>query len=604
MTRVVRRPVPAIVDSHWPDHIPPLLRRIYATRGAQHPDEARPRLAHLPSPDLMGGIAAATALLADAIIADRHILVVGDFDCDGATACAVAVRGLRMLGARRVSHAVPDRIVHGYGLSPALVEELAPLAPDLLVTVDHGIACHAGIAAAKARGWKVLVTDHHLPGAELPPADVIVNPNLPGDGFPSRMLAGVGVVFYVLLALRGAIGSCDRPGRGDQEAAIHGRGSHQQPPDLSVLLDLVAVGTIADLVPLDAVNRALAGAGLRRIRAGQACHGVRALLEVAGVRTACRVFQGWMALNGFDERGWVKRFTAHGRPGPYLRVLEEGVVERGDPIGVEHRPAHGTTVGTMFLALTTERHLLSGLQPVEGPTLAFVALPAAFTVPTGRAHWEVLLRARAPLGRGAASLDSAPMSSRPRRLSAFAQPVYQIEAPAGWTMTTKPDGRTGASTTRLSNGAIVLDATFYPDKENRFDTKEKMEALMRAIEQQHKRLDVVVTAGALRCPRSPHGRRWRILRGCGPWRFWPAARGSGGEDGVPSEYAQSPRLDRDAETRSAPGGTLRHHAGSARGEQGTPRYGRQDRGPCHRHVDRAERHHHPDRLVLPFSRLT
>ena len=128
--------------------------------------------------------------------------MVGDFDCDGATACAVGVRGLRMLGAKRVSHAVPNRILHGYGMTPGLVEELAALKPDLLVTVDHGIACHAGIAAAKARGWQVLVTDHHLPGATLPDADAIVDPNQHGDDFPSKALAGVGVMFYVLLALR------------------------------------------------------------------------------------------------------------------------------------------------------------------------------------------------------------------------------------------------------------------------------------------------------------------------------------------------------------------------------------------------------------------
>ena len=141
-------------------------------------------------------------LLLEAITANRHIVVVGDFDCDGATACAVGVRGLRMLGAGNVDYAVPNRMVHGYGLSPALVEELAVMQPDLLVTVDHGIACHAGITAAKARGWQVLVTDHHLPGQHLPPADAIVNPNLDGDAFPSKMLAGVGVMFYVLLALR------------------------------------------------------------------------------------------------------------------------------------------------------------------------------------------------------------------------------------------------------------------------------------------------------------------------------------------------------------------------------------------------------------------
>ncbi|MDI9240065.1 single-stranded-DNA-specific exonuclease RecJ [Lysobacter sp. LF1] len=251
----------------WPDHIPPLLRRLYAARGATSLELAQPRLSHLLAPDSLGGLDSATALLADAIANNRHIVVVGDFDCDGATACAVGVRGLQMLGARRVSHAVPNRIVHGYGLSPALVEELAALQPDLLVTVDHGIACHAGIAAAKARGWQVLVTDHHLPGEHLPPADAIVDPNLRGDAFPSKVLAGVGVMFYVLLALRRRLRAQGTFGERD--------------PDLSVLLDLVAVGTVADLVPLDANNRALVGAGLRRLRAGHGCAGLRALIEVA-----------------------------------------------------------------------------------------------------------------------------------------------------------------------------------------------------------------------------------------------------------------------------------------------------------------------------------
>ena len=270
MTRLVRRPVPPAADTagEWPDHVPPLLRRLYAARGAHRHDQARPKLAQLPSPALMGGMDAATALLAGAIAADRHIVVVGDFDCDGATACAVAVRGLRMLGARHVSHAVPNRAVHGYGLSPALVDELAPMAPDLLLTVDHGIACHAGIAAARARGWQVLVTDHHLPGATLPPADAIVDPNVAGDPFPTRMLAGVGVVFYVLLALRHRLRAA-----GDACAAE---------ADLASLLDLVAIGTVADLVPLDATNRTLVAAGLRRIRAGQGCAGLQALVAVAG----------------------------------------------------------------------------------------------------------------------------------------------------------------------------------------------------------------------------------------------------------------------------------------------------------------------------------
>ena len=262
--RIIRRPG-VEAGTAWPDSIPPLLRRVYAARGATTPDLARPRLASLLPPDALQGLEAATALLADAIADHRHIVVVGDFDCDGATACAVGVRGLRMLGARRVSHAVPNRMVHGYGLSPALVEELAALQPDLLLTVDHGIACHAGIEAARARGWQVLVTDHHLPGPTLPPADAIVNPNQPGDGFASKALAGVGVMFYLLLALRARLGV---------------------QADLAALLDLVAVGTVADMVPLDANNRALVGAGLRRLRAGQGCVGLRALVEVSGRRDA------------------------------------------------------------------------------------------------------------------------------------------------------------------------------------------------------------------------------------------------------------------------------------------------------------------------------
>lgn len=252
----------------WPEQMPVLLRRIYAARGITDPGLARPRLANLLPPDTLLGIDAATGLLADAIANGRRILVVADFDCDGATACAVAVRGLRMLGARDVVHAVPNRAVHGYGLSPALVDEVAALEPELLLTVDHGIACHAGIQAAKGRGWRVVVTDHHLPGERLPDADAIVNPNQLGDAFAGKALAGVGVVFYVLLALR---------------ALLRNRGAFAAgEPDLAQLLDLVAVGTVADLVPLDANNRALVAAGLRRLRAGQGAPGLRALIEVSG----------------------------------------------------------------------------------------------------------------------------------------------------------------------------------------------------------------------------------------------------------------------------------------------------------------------------------
>jgi single-stranded-DNA-specific exonuclease len=232
------------------------------------PADGELRLARLLPPDALGQLPQAAVLLADAIAGGRHIVVVGDFDCDGATGTAVAVRGLRLLGASRVSYQVPHRVTHGYGLSPALVEHLEASAPDVVLTVDSGIACHAGIAAAKARGWQVLVTDHHLPGETLPDADVIVNPNLGGDAFPSKALAGVGVVFYLLLALR----------RHLRDAGAFGGAE----PDLSSLLDLVAVGTVADLVALDYNNRLLVSAGLRRIRQGQCQPGLRALAELAG----------------------------------------------------------------------------------------------------------------------------------------------------------------------------------------------------------------------------------------------------------------------------------------------------------------------------------
>lgn len=268
-----RRPVVEVAP--WADGTLPLLARLYTSRGASTPELALPKLASLHAPELLQGIAGAVALLAAAIADDKRIVVVGDFDCDGATACAVGVRGLRMLGARHVAHAVPNRMVHGYGLSPALVEELDALQPELLVTVDHGIACHAGVAAAKAKGWQVLVTDHHLPGPTLPPADVIVDPNLQHDAFPSKSLAGVGVIFYVLLALRRHLR--------DLNVFADGKG-----PDLATLLDLVAVGTVADLVVLDANNRALVSAGLRRLRAGHGCVGLKALIEASG-RDAARL---------------------------------------------------------------------------------------------------------------------------------------------------------------------------------------------------------------------------------------------------------------------------------------------------------------------------
>jgi single-stranded-DNA-specific exonuclease len=264
--RIQRRPL-ASPAHDWPDAVHPVLRRVYAARGVVCPDEVGHRLSGLLDPGGLGGIAHAVELLADAITRDQRILIAGDYDCHGATGCAVAVRGLRMLGARRVGYCVPNRAVQGYGLTAALVATMQPT-PDLIITVDNGIASLAGVAAADMRGSQVIVTDHHLPGPALPHAAAIVNPNLPGDGFASKALCGVGVMFYLLLALRahlrghGGLAGCE--------------------PDLGALLDLVALGTVADLVPLDANNRALVEAGLRRMRAGKACAGVAALFAVSG----------------------------------------------------------------------------------------------------------------------------------------------------------------------------------------------------------------------------------------------------------------------------------------------------------------------------------
>ncbi len=262
--KIVRRSTPVATEGSaaWPDHWPKVLRQVHAARGSISAASAMPRLDVMPHFSGLAMIETAVDLLESAIQAQKHIVVTADFDCDGATACAVAVRGLKMLGATRVSFAVPDRAIHGYGLSPALVDDLKALSPDLIVTVDHGIACMDGVRAAKAAGWQVLVTDHHLPGDRLPPADAIVNPNQPGDTFPSKALAGVGVMFYVLLALRSRLGASS--------------------VDLSTLLDLVAIGTVADMVKLDELNRALVLAGLSRMRNGRMHAGVAALMTVAG----------------------------------------------------------------------------------------------------------------------------------------------------------------------------------------------------------------------------------------------------------------------------------------------------------------------------------
>ncbi len=249
--------------------IHPLLARLYAARGVLGPDELDDALAKLLPPSGLLGAQAAARLLADAIAADRRLCIVADYDCDGATACAVAVRGLRMLGARQVSYLVPDRVVDGYGLTPPIAERVKAQGADVLITVDNGIASVAGVAAAQALGLQVLVTDHHLPGEQLPTADVTVNPNQPGCSFTSKSLAGVGVMFYVLLALR---------------AELRERGAFDQAsqPKLDALLPLVALGTVADVVRLDANNRRLVAQGLKRVRAGQMPAGMAALFRAAG----------------------------------------------------------------------------------------------------------------------------------------------------------------------------------------------------------------------------------------------------------------------------------------------------------------------------------
>ena len=251
--------------------LPPLLQRLYAAREVSEAEELDRSLSRLPAPSRLSGMTEMIEQLIDAIRHDRSLLVIGDYDADGATATAVAVKGLRALGLKRVDYLVPNRFEYGYGLTPEIVELAAQRQPDLLLTVDNGISSHEGVTAAQSRGMKVLVTDHHLPGATLPSANAIVNPNLPDEDFPSRSLAGVGVMFYVLMALRQAL----REDGHFQRAQI-------PEPNLGQLLDLVALGTVADVVPLDHINRILVHQGLQRIRAGQAQPGLLALLEAAG----------------------------------------------------------------------------------------------------------------------------------------------------------------------------------------------------------------------------------------------------------------------------------------------------------------------------------
>ncbi len=267
-TRIVRRHVPAIAAEAAPIHADPLAARVLAARGVETADELDYSLASLPAPNDMPNIAAAVARLLEARDVGESVLVIGDYDCDGATSTAVAVEGLRMLGFEHLDFLVPDRVRFGYGLSTAIVELAAERhAPGLILTVDNGTSSIDGVMRARELGTDVVVTDHHLPGRELPRARAIVNPNLDGSRFPTGRLAGVGVIFYVLLALRARCRELDSP----FGAA-----------PLAELLDLVAIGTVADVVQLDRTNRTLVEQGLRRIRAGRTRPGVLALAEVAG----------------------------------------------------------------------------------------------------------------------------------------------------------------------------------------------------------------------------------------------------------------------------------------------------------------------------------
>ena len=255
--------------------IHPLLARLYAARGITSATELDDDLTHLLPPGDLAGSEQAAHLLADAIAANRHICVVADYDCDGATACAVALRGLRLLGAQQTSYLVPDRISDGYGLTPTIADRVHALGAELLLTVDNGIASVEGVSHAQSLGLQVVVTDHHLPGDTLPAANALVNPNLPNCPFASKNLAGVGVMFYVLLALR-------------SELRRRGAFPAQEQPRLDTLPPLVALGTVADVVRLDANNRRLVAQGLKRIRRGQQPAGMAALFAVSGraVQTA------------------------------------------------------------------------------------------------------------------------------------------------------------------------------------------------------------------------------------------------------------------------------------------------------------------------------
>ncbi|MBT4160255.1 MAG: single-stranded-DNA-specific exonuclease RecJ [Gammaproteobacteria bacterium] len=263
--RIVRRDCPQILT-----HESPLLARLFGARGLVSQDELDLSLKGLENPSTLKGVDQAADILVTALEADASVLIVGDFDADGATSCALMVSVLKAFGASQVNYLVPDRFRYGYGLSTEIVEVAASMNPDLLVTVDNGIASCEGVDYANGLGMEVIVTDHHLPGEVLPAAAAIVNPNQPGCGFPDKHLAGVGVAFYLLSVLRSKL---------RDSGWFDGR----EEPSLANWLDLVALGTVADVVPLSQNNRRLIAEGLKRMRAGRARPGIKALMEVSGI---------------------------------------------------------------------------------------------------------------------------------------------------------------------------------------------------------------------------------------------------------------------------------------------------------------------------------
>jgi single-stranded-DNA-specific exonuclease len=267
-SRKVRQRETASVTDQLPQSLHPVIRRILLARNINSEASLDLRLGRLQPPSSLSGIGEAAEILAQAVVSNQQILIVGDFDADGATGTAVAVRALHMLGAERVDFKVPNRFEFGYGLTTGLVETLVDDPPDVLVTVDSGISSNAGVERARELGCKVVITDHHLPGEQLPRADAIVNPNCPGDKFPSKALAGVGVIFYLMSVLRQALRERDWFTFPRSE------------PNLAHLLDLVSLGTVADLVALDDNNRILVRQGMERIRQGVCAPGLLALLRL------------------------------------------------------------------------------------------------------------------------------------------------------------------------------------------------------------------------------------------------------------------------------------------------------------------------------------